>query len=221
MGKQLRNAHLGFSIDRRCYIILLDEIPGAEPFSIAAEIGSHAVNGSSGKTYTKKTAGSGTNKWEEDATTTYVDAALSAGLADKVSLAGDTMDAGADLVFSGDGEVGGLPSVPLTSSSASSKEYTDSIPGVIQSIVTAIDYGAGGETLILVDSTAQAVDIQLPDVAAYIEKHFHVKWWKGYNDVTMKAQTGQTIDEEDSHIFGERTDSLHVVGVSATEWALV
>ena len=143
------------------------------------------------------------------------------GAADKLSRAGDTMDAGADLAFSGGGEVKGLPSVPLTSSSASSREYTDSIPGVIPSIATVINYGVGDKTLILVNSTNQVVEVQLPDVAGYIGKHFHVKWWKGSNDVVLKAAASQTVEEEDEIIFGERLDSLHVVGVSSTEWAII
>lgn len=43
----------------------------------------------------------------------------------KANLAGDTMDSGADLTFSGGGEVLGLPATP-SATGASSKEYTDS-----------------------------------------------------------------------------------------------
>ena len=142
------------------------------------------------------------------------------GAADKLSRAGDTMDAGADLAFSGGGEVVGLPSVPSTSSAASSKEYTDKAAD-ISSVVTVIDYGADDKRLVLVNSTDQEVEVELPDVADYIGKHFHIKWWKGDNSVTMKAKAGQTADEENSYVIGERMDSLHVVGVSATEWAIV
>lgn len=171
MSKQLRNAHLGFSIDRKYSLIRLEEVPGAEPFSIAAAIGSQAVNSLTGKTYTKETAGSGTDKWAEDPTVAYVDTALSTGLATKVSLSGDTMDAGADLAFGGGGEVTGLPSVPLTSSSASSKSYTDAvaadarwIEGVwyINLISDVVGNGQSGVTLVCDLQTPANDD---PDVA--------------------------------------------------------
>ena len=55
-----------------------------------------------------------------------LDAVLFAGLVDSLSRAGDTMDAEANLAFSGGGEVVGLPSVPSISSAAISKGYADS-----------------------------------------------------------------------------------------------
>jgi hypothetical protein len=55
-----------------------------------------------------------------------LDAALFAGLADSISRTGDTMDAGANLAFSGGGEVVGLPSVPSISSAAISEEFSSS-----------------------------------------------------------------------------------------------
>lgn len=91
------------------------------------------------------------------------------------------------------------------------------------SVLTVIDYSIADKVLVLVDTTNQPVSIYLPDASIYLNKFFHVKWWKGLqkNRVQLIAQTGQVVDGQNLHKLGGVYDSLQVVGASATEWAIV
>jgi len=84
----------------------------------------------------------------------------------------------------------------------------------------AVNYNATDKVIILVDSTAQAVTISLPDAATYLNKIFHVKWKAGNNLVSISAQAGQNIDGDQVHIMGDLYDSLEFIS-DGSDWFIV
>lgn len=86
--------------------------------------------------------------------------------------------------------------------------------------VSAASYSASNKVVILINTTQNAVEIILPNAAAYTNKIFHVKWIAGTNTATLTAQSGQSIDGESSHIYGELMDSLELIS-DGINWYII
>lgn len=90
-------------------------------------------------------------------------------------------------------------------------------------ILTAINYTAANKVLIGVDTTNNAVQIDLPDANSFLERVFFIKWVKGLsaNKVTIVTQAGQTADDYTSIQLNRIKDSIEVIAATPVEWWLV
>lgn len=87
-------------------------------------------------------------------------------------------------------------------------------------IAVSVAYNASNKTIILVDTTTQAVQITLPDAVAYADKLFIVKWKAGPNSnkPSVVPQSGQTIDTFNEIVFSRLLHCLHFVSDGANWW---
>lgn len=101
---------------------------------------------------------------------------------------------------------------------AGSQSASDSYDGNI--LISAINYNASNKVIILADTSINSVTIVLPDASLFIDKIFHIKWILGDNSLILSAQSGQTIDGEASHSYGELHDSLEVIS-TGNNWYII
>lgn len=112
----------------------------------------------------------------------------------------------------------------FTKKSGTSTDWVDGTDatGVAGAVHVTAAYTAGGNVVITVDTTAGAVPITLPNGADFVNKVFHVKWVGGdrKNKVQLIAQTGELIDDANTHILGDVYDSLNILGHATGWWIL-
>lgn len=87
-------------------------------------------------------------------------------------------------------------------------------------ITTVINLTAANKVMIGVDTTAGALTITLPDVSAFLERIYFIKWVAGprANKVTIVTQVGQSVDGQTSIQIGRLYDTFQVIAATATQW---
>lgn len=88
--------------------------------------------------------------------------------------------------------------------------------------VNNTSHNATDKTIVLCDTTSNAVEIVLPTATTYAGKWFHIKWKAGTteNSLTISAQPGETIDSYAQILMGLVHDSLNIFS-DGTDWWII